>query len=534
MQKKQNKTTQHGTQKGKAGMKKDLSTFILIGILFVAAFFRLFRVSDYMTFLGDEGRDVLVVKGILEGNLTLLGPRASAGDFFTGPIYYYMMTPFLWLWNYDPVGPAIMVGLFGIATVWLVYYVGKKLFDIKTGLIAAALYAVSPLVLTYSRSSWNPNTLPFFALLTMFTLYKAVTESRSWKYFVLTGFLLGICVQLHYISLFLGAVVALSLFLMNWYFNKKIKVFETIKYYVQIFIGFLIGFAPFLAFEVRHGFPNLKTIFGFITKDSAEAGYATYNAFYEPVADVFFRIFGRLVFNFPRATDYERFDMLMLQITGTLIVVSAIAAIIMLVRNKNRYAVILLSVWLVIGVVLFGFYKKPIYDYYLVFIFPLPFLLIGNLFSRITNLKNEKIAYGAIFGVTATIGLFIFNLTNSPFVYEPNKQKEQIKRISDFVASKTDNKPFNFALITPGNSDHGYRYYLEISGHKPVTIENDMVDPERKTVTGQLLVVCEDTSCKPLGHPLYEVAGYGSASISGQWDLQHVKVFRLVPAKAEE
>jgi len=45
-----------------------------------------------MTFLGDEGRDVLIVYNILHGKLTLLGPTASVGGFFLGPIYYYLVT----------------------------------------------------------------------------------------------------------------------------------------------------------------------------------------------------------------------------------------------------------------------------------------------------------------------------------------------------------------------------------------------------------------------------------------------------------
>src|SRR6266550_6434571 len=99
--------------------KVSFSFFLLILILLLAAFMRLYRISDYMTFLGDEGRDVLVAKGILEGHFTLLGPRSSAGDFFMGPIYYYFITPFLWLWHLDPVGPAVMVAVFGAATVFL-------------------------------------------------------------------------------------------------------------------------------------------------------------------------------------------------------------------------------------------------------------------------------------------------------------------------------------------------------------------------------------------------------------------------------
>ena len=181
-------------------MKKSLShlkslifnhNLLLLLILLLAAFLRLYRIQDYMTFLGDEGRDVLVAYNILHGHLTLLGPTSSVGGFFLGPIYYYFMAPFLFLFNYNPVGPAVMVALFGIATVWLLYKVCKDFFNVRIGLIASLFYAISPLVTSYSRSSWNPNPLPFFSLLTLLILYKASIRNNL-KLFSVSGILLGI------------------------------------------------------------------------------------------------------------------------------------------------------------------------------------------------------------------------------------------------------------------------------------------------------------------------------------------------------
>src|SRR5260221_8657334 len=168
-------------------MRKVLNFFkkpqniILILILVFSAFLRLYKIADYMSFLGDEGRDVLVVYNILHGHLTLLGPTSSVGGFFLGPIYYYFMAPFLLLFNYDPVGPAVMIALFGIATVWLVYFVASKFFSKPVGLIASFLYAISPLVIAYSRSSLNPNPMPFFILSLLYLLYKGLEEKR-WRY----------------------------------------------------------------------------------------------------------------------------------------------------------------------------------------------------------------------------------------------------------------------------------------------------------------------------------------------------------------
>src|SRR3990167_7861846 len=109
----------------KSKVKSQKSKVLILGILLVAAYLRLYNISGYMTFLGDEGRDVMVVKQmIVDHKWTLLGPTASVGGFFLGPIYYYFMVPFLWIWRLDPTGPAVMVALFGVATVYLVYRAG--------------------------------------------------------------------------------------------------------------------------------------------------------------------------------------------------------------------------------------------------------------------------------------------------------------------------------------------------------------------------------------------------------------------------
>jgi len=514
-------------------MKNKLNLILIILIILLAAFLRLYRISDYMTFLGDEGRDVLVAKGILEGHFTLLGPRSSAGDFFMGPVYYYMIAPFLWLFRLDPVGPAVMAGLFGVATVFLIYFIGKRCFGQKAGLFSAALYAVSPLVIAYSRSSWNPNVLPFFSLLLIYMVFKAVTEKQAGRYLIFGGFLLGIAMQLHYLSLFLAVIIAFYIFASGWYRNKKIILFPIIKQYLLLGVGFLVGLSPFLAFEARHGFPNTKTIFHFIFGDTLTKGYETHTTFISTVTEVFFRIFARLVFSFPSTGNILHFNTPALQVWAFLAVVLAVCAIAGIYFIKNKLIVTLFYMWLFISILLFGFYKKSIYDYHFTFLFPLPFLIVGNLLSWLYGLKIWKKQYhlGAIVSLILFSGIFLLNLSGMPFRYEPNRQKDQARQIAQFVISKTGGKPYNFALISGGNSDYAYRYYFEMTGHKPVTIENTVNDPQRKSVTNQLLVVCEDTSCKPLGHPLFDVAGFGRASIAGEWNVIVVKVYKLVHYK---
>lgn len=507
---------------------------LLVGILLLAAFLRLYKISGYMTFLGDEGRDVLIVKHLLEGDLVGLGPTASVGGFFTGPIYYYFMAPFLWIFRLDPVGPAVMVALFGIATVFLVYLAGKIFFNEKAGIIACALYAVSPVIIAFSRSSWNPNPLPFFSLLVILTIYKGVKD-KKWWYFLCAGIMLGIALQLHYIASFLIISIIFYLFA-RLYFVKGLPLVKRLVglfgEYVTLFFGFLIGYFPFLAFEATHSFPNTKTVLNFVFGGTGETGF-TGGKFWDIITNVFFRLFARLITRFPPPEQVNILVHPNIAIWYWLTVLLAVCSIAIIIwqfrealREKlaSSFGLLLLIVWFFMGIFLFGFYKKPIYDYYFGFMYPLPFLLVGNLITFL----NNKLKWGWLLTVAIFALLFLFNLDGMPFKYSPNSQLAQVKKISEFVLEKTDARPFNFALITGGNSDHGYRYFFELNGKPPITIENEINDPQRKTITEQLLIVCEESNCQPLGHPLWEVAGFGRAEIVGEWQVSVVKVYKLL------
>lgn len=528
-------------------MKKVLQykqLIIIILILLVAAFLRLYKIGDYLTFLGDEGRDALVVYNILHGKLTLLGPTSSVGGFFMGPIYYYFMTPFFWVFNYSPVGPAVMVALFGIATVWLIYKIGSEFFTQKAGIVAALLYAISPVVIGYSRSSWNPNLMPFFSLLILYILYKGVTKKKRLLFFV-SGILFGIAMQLHYISTFLGVIIALYIAITIFREKQTIvkNLFLVTKRYLLFFAGFLVGFSPFLAFEVRHAFSNTRSIFNFILHSGeTDGGQQIVPIFWES----FVRIFGRLVMKFPQLEDISLKDSLFsVDIFSTTfqmpfyywyafcLLIGFFSVGLLLYQfyqtikkdKKDFPKILLLVLWFFVGIGMFGFYKKSIYDYYFAFMFPLPFLLIGNAFAFLW----EKTRAIKIMLLVCLFVVVFVNLQGIPFRFPANRQLHQAETIAKFVYEKADGKPYNFALITGGNSDHAYRYFFTVWNHPPQTIENVQNDPERKSVTKQLFVVCESLPCGPLGHSLWEIAGFGRAEIAGVWDVSVVKVYKLVP-----
>src|SRR3990167_4129882 len=132
---------------GKTKLKWE--TIALVVILLIALGLRLYLIDEYLTFLGDEGRDVRIVRDLLRGNLVFIGPMTSIGNMYLGPLYYYMMAPALFLSGGNPVGPAVMVALLMTATVYLTWLIGRNWFGRYPALIAAFLFAVSPVAIIY-------------------------------------------------------------------------------------------------------------------------------------------------------------------------------------------------------------------------------------------------------------------------------------------------------------------------------------------------------------------------------------------------
>lgn len=489
-------------------------TVLLIGIiLLIGAFFRFYRISEYMTFLGDEGRDVLVVKRmIVDHKFTLLGPITSVGSMYMGPIYYYFMAPFLWLWNFNPVGTAVMVALFAVATIYLIYKVGSEFIHPSVGIIASFFYSISPLAITSGRSSWNPNVVPFFAVLIIYSLLKIMTK-KEYNWFIITGLSLGVLLQLHYVTFIFLPIIFACLVLIRF----KIPI----KYYAAGFLALISSYSPFLLFELRHQFVNTQAVVRFVLQQSSATKTPFIVQFWNTTNDVFIRLFWRLI-------TLESAEL------SKLFIAVLLVTIVLHVRNylkkkEDKVTLSVILIWLIVGVVAFGIYRGVIYDYYFGSLFAVVFILTGLMLFTLWR-------YSAVTKVLAVVIFFVisfFFLKNSPFLISPSNLLANTETIAKFVYSLKDDKPYNFALIAGKNSDHAYRYFLEVWGNPPVTIENPAADPNRQTVTDQLLVVCEEKICQPLGHPLWEIAGFGRAEIAGQWTVVTAQVFKLVHYKGK-
>lgn len=460
-----------------------------LAIAALAIFLRFYKIRDYLIFLGDEGRDVLVVKRMLfDHKWTLLGPTASVGGFYLGPIYYYFMLPFLWLSRLDPVGPALMVAIVGSLTVGLVYLVGRRLSEF-TGVLAALFYAAAPLIVNYSRSSWNPNLVPFFSLMIIYLLNKAVRQKKT-AWWLWAGVCLGISWQLHYLTLIL---LPLIIFAGVWLMPRRLWL----KAGVNCLLGTLLAFSPYLFFELRHGFPNSRTIFRFITQESGAIDWRA------DFTDIFLRNSYRLLR-----------EMFLVQSDKILKLMTLLAG---LTAWGLRKKASLLSLWLVGGLLILAFYRGAVYDYYFGWLFPVVIILAASFVNWFWQRGRLLKALALVL-----IVVILNNFYQGMYWHQrPSKMIDQAEELAAFVLDKTKGEAFNFALISGHNSDHAYRYFFEIWNQPPLGLEEQVVQ--------QLMVICEMAECQPLGHPLWEIAGFGRAEISGSWTVgPEFKIYRLV------
>lgn len=346
---------------------------------------------------------------------------------------------------------------------------------------------------------------------------------------------MGINLQIHYLATFAGVIVFLYTSFSDFKIEKN-HISTLLKRYLSLILGFLIGFSPFLLFEIRHQFANTQNILRFIfnSPDTGAGGQVINN-----ISFVFTRLFGGLVLSFPQLASFKNFNPELLNIWYLSSIALGLVCVgfflVVMFRERNNRAKfernLLLLIWLVVGIGMFGLYKKSIYDYYLGFLFPLPFIFISLLFS---NLAEKFKPFGRVILAGILVILVLLNFKYTPIAIQGNRQVNQMKTIAEFVMSKTGDKPYNFALITGGNSDHAYRYFMTLENKQPVTIQFPGVDPDRKTVTDQLFVVCESLPCQPLGNSLWEIAGFGRADIADSWDISVVKVYKLVHYKGNE
>ena len=97
----------------------------LIGLgtlVLVAAILRFIDLPTRGTWDADQGHDMLVLRDLaVNGQIPLLGPPTSIGDFHHGVLYYLLLAPVVAVFGVDPVavtGAIALAGTLAVAVTW--------------------------------------------------------------------------------------------------------------------------------------------------------------------------------------------------------------------------------------------------------------------------------------------------------------------------------------------------------------------------------------------------------------------------------
>ncbi|MGB9883142.1 MAG: glycosyltransferase family 39 protein, partial [Microgenomates group bacterium] len=217
--------------------------FFIVFVFFLTFFLRFFDLPRFISYHQDQVRDLLYVKKHFDNHqIILLGPKASVGNFYLPPFWYYLMT-IAYFFSPSPLAPAFMVVILNSLTVVFIYIFAKKFFDQKTAIFSSLLYAVSPISIEYSRFAWNPNLIPFFTILTLYFLFLYLFEKNNLLYFVLGVIFANLSLQLHYQGFIIFSFYFLAILLF--------KKLDLKKLFLYIFLN-LILVLPFLIYEFRY------------------------------------------------------------------------------------------------------------------------------------------------------------------------------------------------------------------------------------------------------------------------------------------
>jgi len=211
---------------------------VVIGGFVIVAAQRLATVPVYET---DESYTLQVPYEILNrGKLALPMYRYLGGNIedvwhSLTPVFFAILSGFLKLFGFGVVQGRVFNLITVVLTLWMVYLIGRRLFDWRVGLIAVVMITSDQTVLERSRLLRNDYAAEALALLA-FYLYEAAERRKSGRLYIASGLAAGAGVMCHTSILYLlGAICLLMLLTEGWrlFASKKLYQFAAAAFAVM-------------------------------------------------------------------------------------------------------------------------------------------------------------------------------------------------------------------------------------------------------------------------------------------------------------
>ena len=219
---------------------------LLVAILIFSLFTRLYRLHIPTKFYFDEVYHAFTAIEMLKGNPQAWewwnpNPPDVAYEWTHPPLAKEFMVAGMWLFGPNSFGWRLPTALLGVANIFLVYLLAKRLFPSASFLVpilSAALFSLDGLNLVQSRIGMNDTYLIFFLLTTLLLFLRR-------NYFI-SGLTFGLALASKWSAIYLLPVLALAYFLQEKFNLKKIFLLS-IFYLLFSTAIYLTTYVPFFA-----------------------------------------------------------------------------------------------------------------------------------------------------------------------------------------------------------------------------------------------------------------------------------------------
>jgi 4-amino-4-deoxy-L-arabinose transferase-like glycosyltransferase len=163
--------------------------------------------------------------------------------------------------NASPVPARLVQVLFGVATVWVMYRLGKDGWGERVGLIAAAVFAFYPTLIGFTNILLTEPSCIFFVSLAGWAMLRCLQQPRlGWA--VAAGVALGVSALIRDTLFYAGPITAVFLAIWGWRERSSFRL----KPAVSFVAGFLLAILPWCVRNtLLNGQPTLISAVGGIT-----------------------------------------------------------------------------------------------------------------------------------------------------------------------------------------------------------------------------------------------------------------------------
>ncbi|MBI2029813.1 glycosyltransferase family 39 protein [Candidatus Gottesmanbacteria bacterium] len=460
---------------------------ILITLTLVGAFLRFYRLETLSTYLTDQALELLDTLAIIRGDIKLIGIKTSISEVRNGAVMNYLLIPFVYMFNYSPVAGGVLQSLLSLATVPLVFLIGKRAKNELSGVISAAVIALSPLLVEYSRQTQLAYYPLFFSSVVIFLLIK-LTQKFENKFVILLGTLLGFVIQVHYLSFTLLILSLISIFV---FMNRK-------NSFLLLAFGFLVGFAPLILFELSHDFFNTKMFFNYLSSSSPEAGRLT-------TFNYFPQLFSRLI----GANNI---------IIGWFVLIGMVFLLFARIRTNLSKAEKVFVVHILISIAVMAVFEGSLWYHYLLPTF-VSIIVLGStsiawLVSRYKNLAVPLLIMGLSL-IVINFPSYRLSADNGAYM-SPGWNLKGVVKTANIISQDVGGSSFNVAMLVDAqNQGYPLRYLLEVKNQKPLGISDyDKAD-------NLYILVEPKLDLSSAFSNIYELNSFGGREVKSEWDIQN-------------